>query len=257
MKDLISVYCHPREYTSEDIEFRKLAAETMAQYKLSQALTLKEVYDNGVHEFSETSRELISFYYDAWSQYMYSVEQIYLHHIGKSNEDLIKLTQRLIHNMREYILKTLKDNPQFFDENFIDIWMQVIPIYKSIYQNLLKSKLSKNFNKIDFYKKSSSILITLLHSLLFIVHEIDHLLYTYDGTFFLSYDEPCKIYREYTDRCMVTDKLQRYLQTSISDKLKFADKIYIKKYIDEDIDPKCLDDIFNNKILQSKKIIIK
>ena len=258
MNEKINIFCHPRKYSKEDIDFRIMASEVMAQYKLSQVVTLKEVYDNNVYEFSDTSKEIISFYYDAWSQYMYSVEQLFVRNeCNTDDEQFIPQITSMVETMRSYILKTIKANPQYFDARYIKIWETVIQVYREIYKHNLDILQTQNINKQNFFKENTSILIVSLHSLLYIVHELDHLLYNYDGTFFISYDEPCKLYRKYTDKCMVISKLELLLKTELRDKVANAETIIIKIYTNDKININCVNDIKGHSLLKNKNIIFE
>lgn len=233
-------------FYSNNIDFRIVSSKAIEKFKNVQAFQLNQI-TNGKFYFKKDRKEILLLKYDMWSRWIYEIENLFIEMLSHSSSTLIEwshiihlisLADKMNDKYKEVMLKERRD---FFDENFVKIWLKG---HKNAY-NLLIQKfrdlLGYQFN-IAFPMIVENV-IQMMRYTLIELHELNGV-YSYfedsetcEPMPFMIYTDLDKVSCREFDRHLIIDRLDIYRE-------HFDIKeLYIKNYSDNPFDPEIFDEI--------------
>lgn len=215
-----------KPYLPNNLQYRIISAKGLEAYKHSQAVTLNQLDDAGVHHFSRTAKEILLLKYDMWFDWLLQVE----HDLRERQE--FDLSARKTFTLsgdiveRRYI-SIMLTHPENFDQTYAKSWAHV---HAGVYDFLKESIHQYDAISItDLFTHISHVLITVMSATLFELHELDNIFYS-DEKPFLSVSPICFDYHKmFPDRCLLAERIMEY-----STIRPIGKRVTIKNYTDVD-----------------------
>ena len=215
MKSMIEKYWHPRQYVSNNLQYRIATSSAISRFKMSQTATLKELYNNLDIEFSREAKEVLILKYDVWSQFVYTLEQFLLIERGCSADDIISFCTEIIAHIEEYYNTTLS-NVSNIDHSYIDFWILIHHELKELFikeieedaKKILSSKHSSNLLNAILFETVTDKLSQILHYTLYELFTLDILFYHPSQTLRFIYDQVIHDYAIKYDQSLIAKIIQ-------------------------------------------------
>jgi len=212
----------PEIHIENNIKFRAESSKVLSHFKISQSTVFSEIYQNPIHEFSKTAKEIILAKYDAWFVFLIDTEHLltlvsqdnfnknkniinyilnkinkkYLRSdeieffekrlVKKLNESDVKQIIKIFALYRNRIMMSIFKNEKIFDQTFIEIWKEM---HKYLFEEFLNKIINTNYtfnSPTNYFIELGYFLTLLLHHTLYEVYEIDSFNKNY---FILNYDK--------------------------------------------------------------------
>lgn len=163
-------------YTPNNIEFRIVSANSIAQFKSNQAFDFNEVLHNDKCKFSSDSKELMLLNYDVWFSFILKLEKIFL-----NIKDLEPISQELINFLLLEVNETLltidnvaSSHPELFNPKIL----KIINKTHKCYIDHTKETINKSTG-ISIHIAFANIVNSIsesLHEMIFELQECEYLL---------------------------------------------------------------------------------
>ncbi len=217
-----NVNFHPRKFIHNNIEFRIRTSEAISTYKLNQAFVLNQAAYNKHFKFSSLSKDILLLKFDVWYDWLNEVEQILL----KSKNDIkIKEILKAAQDRKEYYEKTLRNNFEGADLEFINFWIE---IHDKVYELMIKKilNLQMNVSKGDLFFNITKILSNVMKRTLYELQELETII-SDRGAVNICVDNICiEIFKK--DFNFFKEKILKYQN------IKKFNSVVIKNYSDSD-----------------------
>ncbi len=172
-----------KDYTRNNVSFRIVSSKAIAEFKNSQAFMFTQLTE-GKYKFADTPKELLLLLYDNWFRWIVFLERYCLFTDTFTEHDIKKVCAEG-QSVIDDIYRIANTNASIFDAEFIDTWIQTQKAIDEYVFIILEE--SKGKQNIEVFPQAVTALILMLNSSLFVLHEIDSLLYA--GRQFVSIDK--------------------------------------------------------------------
>jgi hypothetical protein len=232
-----SKYLDSYDFFSNNIEFRVHSSRALEKWKNVQAFQLNQLV-NGRFKFNPTRREVLLLKYDLWSRWLYEIENLCVELSGDHQEKsttesdigyIIKLAEKTATAYEDIMLR---QHPERFDPEFIEIWLEQ---HDHIFQymiNTIKTFVGLSFDRL--FTDIVDVLVDVMQYTLIEIHELDCILNTSPGNPQVFDYTPFIVITSLTERamsefnvCLMCERLQIYRKY-----FNFTE-IYLKNYTDE------------------------
>jgi len=170
-----------------NIKFRQVSSSVQAQFLNSKSFVLQEMTGQD-YKFSETARDIMLHVYKVWTTVLMDCEEYF---VKEGNENITdKMLEHIsfeINQKLQAFEQHLKHYPEYYDKKFIVPFMFVS---KEVHKDLI-IRFNGAFvgQKIILaYKDLGLLAINHLNHLLFVLHEIDTMVYKADSQPFVYID---------------------------------------------------------------------
>lgn len=222
-------------YTPNNIRFRIVSSNSVAQYKMDQAFDFNELVNNADYSFSQESREILLLHYELWFRFIIRLERVLIKNgnatdaIGSLAENFVMLAQDICSEIDD----VTQSHPNLFKSHTKTLVKKAFaPFLLWIFDTIA------NTGKDNMYVAFPKIVTTIsssLHNILFILQEIesikDHA--TDSSKHFLSYTEETETVRSITKSCPMQIRAKLY-KTAFN-----LESFHIKNYAGDAYDNGC------------------
>ena len=165
---------NPKDYVSNNIDFRIVSSKLLERYKSSQNFVLSEM-KYGQYPFSSTSRELAILYTDNVFKALLDIECLSIRsHQLELSIVLAKKFISLLLSRTEYLHSVANYHGDIFDPGYIKLWdkvhLQIARMVERVIENSIGDELGLAFSSV------ASILIDSIDAVRFELYEVDYLL---------------------------------------------------------------------------------
>ncbi|QAU04574.1 hypothetical protein Va1_305 [Vibrio phage Va1] len=242
-------------FYSNNIDFRIVSSKAIEKFKNVQAFQLNQI-TNGKFFFKKDRKEVLLLKYDMWTRWIYEIENLFIELLSNSrssnkliNRDQINHIINLADKMNIKIKDImLKENGDYFDPRFINIWIQC---HKSVYE-IIVSRIS-DLEGCTYHSAFQFIvdnLIELMRHTLIEIHELNSIysyfedVETYTKNYKNDLGTPFLVFTHF-DRITEPRLERNLLLTRLDVYRKFFDikEVFVKNYSEMPIDPKLFDEI--------------
>jgi len=164
-------------FVKNNIKFRQVSSLAQSDFLRSKSFMLNEVQKAEKHIFSSTAKEILLQTYKVWTDLLMVAEDFFVTN-SKTVCDAESLEFLFFEARKrnEELRKHLVDNPEWFDREIINVWLEVQEARKEqVKESLYKQALGQAASTA--YTNMTTYLITFMNHILFTLHEVDYLLY--------------------------------------------------------------------------------
>lgn len=222
-------------YTPNNIRFRIVSSNSIAQYKMDQAFDFNELVNNADYSFSQESREILLLHYELWFRFIIRIERVLIKN-GNATDDIGTLAQNFVMLARDIcseIDDVTQSHPNLFKSHTKTLVKKAFaPFLLWIFDTIA------NTDKDNMYVAFPKIVTTIsasLHNILFILQEIESIKANAGDSskHFLSYTEETEAVRSVVNSCPMQIRAKLY-------KAAFgSDSFNIKNYAGDAYDNGC------------------
>ncbi len=225
-------------YSPNNIRFRIVSSNAIAQYKLDQANDFNELVNNENYAFTQESRETLLLNYEVWFRFIVRLERILIRN-QNSSEVLGSLVDHFVMLGRDIVVEiedVMQSHPDLFKSHAkLIVKKAFVPYMEYIF------KVIKGCEAETMYTAFPKIVIAIsgaLHNMLFILQEMEDLKKCSDQSHmncehFLSYTPESRLIHELVKTCPT------FTRASIYKKVYHTDKFFIKNYTHADVYKDC------------------
>lgn len=211
-----------------NIKFRQVSSSVQAQFLNSKSFVLQEMTGQD-YLFSETSRDVMLHVYKVWTTVLMECEEYF---VKEGKEDL---TGRMLEHVSfeinqklQAFAQHLRHHTEYYDERFITPFLRVSEeVHKDL---ILRFNTAFVGQKIILaYKDLGLLAINHLNHLLFVLHEIDTMVYKADCSPFVYIDSVDIKALSCFGKSYPNNRLQIYRETNILNTYDIALRVGINK----------------------------
>ena len=214
-------------YQRNNIGFRLVSATHFVSYYKAKAFMLGEILDSDKHKFTPTAREILLQYFSVTTDILMLIEHEFIKRSsGLIDDELKELCSNILHEGLSEMRNRVIEHPSDFDARFSKVWTTVLDATI----NQLSNRLS-TLVQVDIYTSFGSLInycIGYLNHILYVLHEIDHLLEG-GSTPFMYLDKWDLLMKIEEGLCTNEVRLSAYLENKL-----LNDAIVIKVEIDDE-----------------------
>ena len=223
-----SKYFHPREFVSNNIEYRIASSLSMSKFKETQSFILNQLAFNPYHTFSKSAKEILLFKFDIWFDLLCEIEQYILIKQEKCSFDEI---WDLLELRKSYEEETLPHVETILPQ-YIEIHSSVKLILFEFQKEVLEDILNLKLTPAGIFGAIVDLVIVSLNHILYTSEEIDRIFDDSDEIILNLDYLSCELEFPISKRtiCPVIKRVTMYLN-----EVDF-DSVIIKNYIGPDFD---------------------
>lgn len=170
-------------FSKNNIDFRQVSSNAQSNFLKSKSFILTEITAKGGWDFSSTTKEIVLQTYRVWTTWLFDLEE-YIVTCGekKFSEDQLNHCEREVVRRGKELREHISNRTDWYDESFIRIITEVEDLKFSSLREVLRTSLL-NLNVASAYNEIVGILINYMNHLMFVLHEVDYLLYHKENKF--------------------------------------------------------------------------
>lgn len=217
-----------------NIGFRQVSSNVQAQFLNSKSFVLQEMTGQD-YQFSDTARDIMLHIYKVWTTALMEYEEYFV----KEAQDIItdKMLEHCSFEIKQKLAafgQHLKHNPEYYDTTFIKPFLAISgEVHKDLIYRFNKAFLGQKI--ILAYKDLGLLAINHLNHLLFVIHEIDNMVYNRDSQPFVYIDSVDVKALHCFDKSYTNNRLAIYRKFGILNTYSIALRVGInKELLDED-----------------------
>ena len=163
----------PKDYTSNNIDFRIISSKLLERYKATQNFVLTEM-KYGQYNFSRTSRELAILYTDNSFKGLLDIESFFIRsHEKILTEDMAKEVVSLLLARMGYLYSVVKYHKSIFDSVYIELWDKVHFQITRMVERVIEGNVGADIDVA--YTELVAILLDSADAIRFELYEIDYI----------------------------------------------------------------------------------
>ncbi len=225
-------------YSPNNIRFRIVSSNALAQYKLDQAFDFNELVNNMNCSFSQESRETLLLNYELWFRFIVRLERILIKN-QNATESLGTIVDHFILLGRDIVVEieeVMQTHPDLFKSHakFI-VRKAFVPYIEFIFDTIKKCESD---NMYIAFPKIVTAISGALHNMLFILQEMEDLkkcedISHKDCSHFLSYTSESKDIQNTIESCPT------FTRASLYKKVYNTSNFIVKNYTHDDVYKNC------------------
>lgn len=164
-------------FSKNNIDFRQVSSNAQSNFLKSKSFILTEITAKSGWNFSSTAKEIVLQTYRVWTTWLFDLEE-YIVTCGekKVTTDFLDHCEREVLRRGQELRNHVTNRTDWYDEDFIKVLNAVPDLRLKTLRGPLRKSL-EGVNVTTAYNEIVAQLINYMNHLMFILHEIDYLLY--------------------------------------------------------------------------------